>query len=203
MSRSAEFNNQVSLLGLTGRVPLRGTQFRPSQTSDLYSAERIWREYHSNVAHKTTDNPGDFVGEIVHHSAMDELPGIEELRKTWTPNRVWVYDHRTDGPTGSVDDTGIMRLRKDKLNIGTLTHETSHLLGVHGQQFKGVLSRSDNPREYQLATGYGHEWPFAATHLHVVNHTISPAEARELRGSYRSMGVRYRPRGVPGHKGFE
>lgn len=192
-------DNHMTLLGATGRVPLKGAP----QASRLYNAEHGWGHY-SDMAGLTTNHPADFVEQIIHHSSSDNIPGIESLRADWHPNHVVTthpddfeeeYGRRVKGVT---ENTGFMALPSNA-SFGTISHETAHLLGVHGKQFDGILSRTDTPGV--LRTGYDHEWPFARTHLNIVHNHFAPFEAKDLRTHYRMWGVNYRPRNT-GHKGF-
>jgi hypothetical protein len=180
VSRSREFYTSVN--GVSGRVP----PFR-DQTQRLYDAEWLWK-HNAPAARQTISEQGtrDLVGEILHHKALDNFPDIHRLRdpETWNANDRIDFDGGNHGLAWT-DSAGYMNFDADKpLHVGMVTHETAHLANLLGHQF------SDGGG----GEGFEHEWPFAATHLHIVHNTMGKDSSIPLKNAYRMFGAQWMPK---------
>lgn len=178
----------VHMLGRTKLVGLT------SQRNELYQAETKWRGDREGAG-KTISTQGarDLVGETIFHPAMDELPGIENLRASFNAKKqvkffsdAWAAAHPQlpEDAHGFTTSAGLIGLRRigDENNVtqmGTVTHEASHLLG---RQFM-----VDN----NLWKPAPHSWPMARLHVHVARQVLGNKHAAELRHYYQSHGVDY------------
>jgi hypothetical protein len=143
----------------------------------------------------------DLLGEIVHHSAMDEVPGIEELRRTFDPTRDatvagtliglgrngeaprnlggGVID-KADRPDGRNHVVFSLEPKLDNLvPRSVITHEASHLALLNAQQLGHFPAQ------------ISHSWPMARLHLHLVHQMFGKPAANHLKYHYEKMGVNF------------
>jgi len=177
--------NPVSLFGETGYVhPV-------NQTGRLYSAEKSWRDSNIDALQTISLNGArDLVHEIIHNNKNDEVPGIDRVRREFDPNAIR-FEHigmRLPEPMeGATTPQGHILLRKRSMNTGIITHEASHLMNRLGHQFSGYGENITGD------SGFGHQWPFARTHLWVIHHNIGEDAAKALYEHYRRLGVAVSP----------
>lgn len=171
------------------------------QASRLYTAEygdgaRNGWTYTDDNASKSISLSGarDLVGEAVFHPAMDEIPGIEGIRKSYDPKKDvvlrkklwvrnaqgkkdfevggWVTDPRDPGRGGVIQISSSMN-KTDPLTVGGITHEASHKLLLNDKQFFNE----------------GHSWPMARLHIHMARQLLGNDSADALRAHYEKHGV--------------
>lgn len=175
----------VTAFGETGHV------HPENQTGRLYTAEKGWRD--SNIdALQTISLTGarDLVGEIIHDPKNDEIPNIDQVRSEFDPKAIRFHHIGLRLPPemqAATTPTGHIILRPESMNTGIITHEASHFMHRLGQQFSGYGENISGD------AGFGHQWPFARTHLWVVHHNISHEAATELYEHYRRLGVKVNP----------
>jgi hypothetical protein len=107
----------VHLLG--HRASLTDIRSKPSQANRLYKAETGLREaIPENYRFISPNSARDFVGEAIFHPAMDEIPGIKELRTTFSPDHITfpnIIGEAVDGSgrvsAGRVNIDGTMKLQ--------------------------------------------------------------------------------------------
>lgn len=178
--RSREFYESVG--GVSGRVP----PFR-DQTNRLYESEWHWGRQNSH-ANQTISEQGakDLVGQIIHHKSLDNFPFIHDVRETFNPEEHVTFNHNEI--PASTTSRGEMNFDpRTPLHVRLVTHEASHLAHWLGNQFRDPDGEGN---------GFDHEWPFAATHLIVAHHNLTPDAAIDLKNSYRKEGVQWRPRHI-------
>ena len=179
MARSRDFYTSVN--GVSGRVPpLR------DQTGRVYDAEHTWADYASPMARQSISEQGakDLMGEILHHKSLDNFPHIHHLRENWNPNEHVTFDEDNQG-MANTDNHGFVNIHPDHLRMHVVTHETAHLANLLGHQFE------DNEG---TPGGFQHEWPFAATHLHIVHNLMGKEHSIPLKNQYRMWGAQWQPR---------
>ena len=164
----------VHMLGVSRPLPA------VSQTDRLYAAERQWvREGNKGNRGLSQDSAVNLIGSAVFHPSMDGVPGIEKLRDTFVPENHVKFFEDEDGKSGHTSSKGVVSLNvAPGLKLATTTHETAHLLGVHGQQFGGTARG-----------GYEHEWPMARLHVHVVGTLFGKDSGNVLKHYYKRLGV--------------
>jgi hypothetical protein len=182
MSRSKEFI--VSAAGHTGYVPPRR-----DQSQRVYDGEWLWR-HNYNPAGKTISPQGakDLMGEIIHHKSLNNFPDIHHLRnpEMWNPESHVNFDELQPGQGQAyTESTGHVNYDPRKLDVGTVTHETAHLSHMLGNQFYDTEGTPG---------GFEHEWPFAASHLHIVHNTMGREASIPLKNAYRMWGAQWQPK---------
>jgi hypothetical protein len=146
-------------------------------------AERIWRETDAHAGKLISlSGARDLTEEIVNHPMHDSVPGIEDLRAQFSPKKgvKLLNPRRVDMPDNlraGMDTEGILHFRKDRLNVGTVTHEASHLVERLGRQFHNVPEVE------------GHNARFTLTHARSVFGAVSPESGRNLIAAYQANGV--------------
>jgi hypothetical protein len=133
--------------------------------------------------------------DIVHGSYSDEFPNIDRIRHEFNPNLIKFEHFGAKLPQGTAAATtpeGRILVRPDSMIRGVITHEAGHYINRLGRQFTNE-GENDNGE-----TGFGHQWPFARTHLWIVHNHQSTDAARDLYEHYRRLGVRVNPRGEVG-----
>lgn len=146
-------------------------------------AERVWRETDPNAGKLISlSGARDLTEEIVNHPMHDSIPGIADLRAQFSRRRnVQLYNPRkVDMPENlraGMDREGILHLRPEKLDVGTVTHEASHLVEHLGRQF------------HNIPVEEGHNAVFARTHARSVFGAVSPESGRNLIAAYQQHGV--------------
>jgi len=180
MTRSRDF--YTSAAGHSGFVPPRR-----DQTSRIYNAENTWAKYASPEANQSISEQGakDLAGEILHHKALDNFPNIHILREHWSPEDNMTFDESTSRGMGSTDNHGDVNIHPDHLRVHVLTHEVAHLANALGHQFE---DHEGTPG------GFDHEWPFAASHLHIVHNVLGKEDSKSLRNQYRMFGAQWQPK---------
>lgn len=178
----------INFLGASGTL-----RPRLDYTGRQNMADRHWMGFDPQAG-KTISEQGarDLVGETIHHRAMDEIPGIEGIRKNFNPNKhVELTDDLPPSQLGhlSVDLIGRQMMHlgntiKEPLRTGTVTHETAHLL-THPTMHNVMLN---NYKNYQ---SIAHYWPMARAHIYAARHALSNDTANHLRGIYNAFGVPY------------
>ena len=181
MSRNKEFFTTVN--GVTGFVPPRR-----DQTHRLYDSEYLWAHNHAPAGQTISEQGAkDMLGEIMNHSSLDEFPDIRHIRNSWSPGTHVTFDPYEQGMAETTSAGTINFNPLHKLRVGTVTHEAAHLANVLGHQF------IDN--EGNFGQGFAHEWPFAATHLHIVHNLMGGKDASiPLKNAYRMFGVQWMPK---------
>jgi hypothetical protein len=159
----------------------------------LYKAERLWRETNPEAA-KTISMGGarDLVGEIINHPDNDDYYGIHDLRKSLNKRTVREYTPRLHGrinpTTGEREEwpdtmhagmaaNGVLVVRPERLNVGTVTHEATHMLERLGRQL-----RPEGLKE-------GHDTEFAVNHALNVQSILGRTPAERLVTMYQAQGV--------------
>jgi hypothetical protein len=172
----------AEIFGERGRTP-RNTD--NSQVQSLYRAEIGWHGS-SPFAGRSISEQGarDLAGELIHHPRMDELGNIESVRRRFKPEHlsmdenskmfsVWMQGKNAYGST--IAGRRIL-LDPRMANVGTVTHEVSHMLSGH---------------QFTMGTAT-HEWDFARTHLGAVA-SLNKDAANDLIRHYRRLGVSFQP----------
>lgn len=183
-SRTRHFYTTIA--GVTGRVPPFA-----DQTDKLYNSEHLWAHNYPKAGQSISEQGAkDLVGEILHHKALDSFPDIHHLRETWKPEERITFDPQVKG-IGSTSYSGDINFNPEhKLKVGTVTHESSHLANLLGHQFEHHIHEGD---------GFDHEWPFAATHLHVVHNLYGKEASIPLKNAYRMFGTKWQPKRMEAH----
>ena len=149
----------------------------------LYKAESEWRASDPNAGKLISlSGARDLTEEVVNHPMHDNVPGIEDLRaqfsarkgvRAYTPRKVDMPEHLHAG----MDTEGILHFRRDRLNVGTVTHEASHLVERLGRQFHNV------------PVVEGHNARFALTHARSAFGAVAPESGRNLIAAYQRNNV--------------
>ena len=150
---------------------------------NLYRAESEWRAFDPHASKLISlSGARDLSEEIVNHTMHDNVPGIEDLRasfsarkgvRAFNPRKVDMPEHLHAG----MDTEGILHFRRDRLNVGTVTHEASHLVERLGRQFLNVPEVE------------GHNAVFARTHARSAFGAVAPESGRNLIAAYKQHGV--------------
>lgn len=173
-----------------------------SEMSRLYTAEygtgapgSVGWVQTDPAASKTVSLGGarDLVGEAINHPALDEVPGIEQVRQNYNPKTDVVFNKKlrmrdargrkkeliggmvTDEQSWGGKPNRLLinpKVTGDKLQVGGLTHEATHMV-LHGGQFKGA----------------GHNWAMARLHVHLVRNLLGNDHANALLDHYEKQGV--------------
>jgi hypothetical protein len=149
----------------------------------LYKAESAWRASDPNASKLISlSGARDLTEEVVNHPMHDSVPGIGDLRARFSARKgVKLYNsRRVDMPEhlhAGMDTEGILHFRRDRLNVGTVTHEASHLVERLGRQFLNVPEVE------------GHNAVFARTHARSAFGAVSPESGRNLIAAYQQHGV--------------
>lgn len=150
-------------------------------------AERIWRETDPNAGKLISlSGARDLTEEIVNHPMHDNIPGIQDLRAQFSRKKnVRMFNPRKvdmpDNLRAGMDTEGVLHFRPEKLNVGTVTHEASHLVERLGRQF------------YNVPEVEGHNARFTLTHARSVFGAVSPESGRNLIAAYQANGVPVKP----------
>jgi hypothetical protein len=146
----------------------------------LYNAEKEWRNNDPYAG--MTVSPSSVFGltaEVIHHRVFDHIPGIEQARAEFTPEKVKQHtpgsefelpEHMQAG----VSDEGHLVFKPHALRVGAITHEAAHLITRLGPQFDA----------------HGEE--FARNHLLAVHNTVDKSSAEQLGQAYDRFNVPYR-----------
>jgi hypothetical protein len=160
-----------------------------TQTNKLYKAEREWRETDPEASRKVGIREARQIAtQVIYNPAHDTVPGIDELRENFKARGVQ-YHHPITGlitgkrlpknfHAGTSPDSNELFLRRGKVNVGTVTHEASHLVERLGRQFSGI-----NP----VTTA--HDPVFARTHFESVRGVVGHESALGLAESYKLNGI--------------
>lgn len=149
----------------------------------LYKAESEWRASDPHAGKLISlSGARDLTEEVVNHPMHNNVPGIEDLRaqfsarkgvRAYNPRKVDMPEHLHAG----MDTEGILHFRRDRLNVGTVTHEASHLVERLGRQFLKVPEVE------------GHNAVFARTHARSAFGIVAPESGRNLIAAYRRNNV--------------
>lgn len=156
-------------------------------------AEKLWRDSNPEAGKSiSVQGARDLVGETLHHRVMNEIPGIEQVRAEFDPEKIGLHVkggdiHLPKGIVGATAEDGQMAFHPEHLTVGTVTHEASHLMHRLGHQFDGLGLNEKGE------AGFRHQWPFSATHIVAAHNQVSRPAARELGKLYDFFGVRYKP----------
>lgn len=186
MTRNKHFYDQVHMLGVTGNIyPHR------DQSVSQILAELRWANIDKKAGQIISERGAkDLVGETLHHPAMDEIHGIDDVRGSFNPETdVRVSNDLPSNRLGQVESgmwgkqTMKLANRPDMpLQTSTVTHEVSHLL-AHP-------TLSDFQYAYpKHANSIGHNWAMARAHVHAVRAALGDEAAENLRSIYRAYGV--------------
>ena len=203
-------SHSINVLGLTGEIKAEGR--KNFDTADTYGWEKVSARRVASAHPETMPfftptlkmhEAREMVGDIIHSDALNDLSGIGELRKSFSPNVVhFTSEHiippanrddypEKDGYThdygGVVPNTGplaghvLLNTReRDDFNIipATVSHEVSHIVSNMGRQFVPAEgSRLKTTREV------GHGWAFNATHRLILRNVLGQKEYGSYIGS--------------------
>ena len=168
-----------------------------AQRNQLYTAEYGqggWIQSDEAAGKKISLNGArDLVGEAIHHHAMDEIPGIENVRANYAPKTDVAFNKNlrmrdargrkrqniggmvTDEQSWSGKPNRLLinpKVTGTALDAGGVTHEATHMI-LHGGQFGGV----------------GHNWAMARLHVHLVRKILGNESANALKEHYDKNGV--------------
>lgn len=176
---------------VTGDDPQRGR---------LYRAENRFKfnEFESNPATGlSTKSSKELLGEVVHHTALNDVPGIDELRKSFDPLR----DATTVGKLTSVNPEGVSTQIAGAVVPGHSEEGRNHvLLALEGRLGNRIARASVTHEASHLAllnatqlghfpTSMAHNWPMARLHLNLVHKMFGLRSAQQLKDHYESLGV--------------
>jgi hypothetical protein len=186
MPRNNHFYDQVHMLGVTQNIyPSRDQGFRQ------ILAEDRWGKMDAKAGQTISERGAkDLVGETLHHSAMDEIPGVEYIRNNFNPETdVQLTAGLPNATLGQLESTfwgnHLMKLgntSETPLRTHIVTHELSHLLS------HPVLSNLQyaDPKN---SNNIGHSWAMARAHIHATRTALGNEAADNLRSIYRAYGV--------------
>jgi hypothetical protein len=164
------------------------------QTSRLYKAEQLWRQTNPDAGKSiSVEGARDLIGETLHHRVMNDIPGIEQVRAEFDPDKIGIHVaggrvRLGKGLIAGTSEEGHVVFKKDlPITVGAVTHEASHLLHRLGHQFDSVGLNEKGE------AGFRHQWPFSSTHIVAAHNQVSRSSARELGAIYDAYGVRYKP----------
>jgi hypothetical protein len=206
----------VSMLGKSGVV------FPPSRkTGDLtkgieYAAEKLYgaeRAFRKNVSpeekYLSEDNTRELVHNAIHHPAMDEVPGIDDLRATFdasNPNHLGIKDDldyikigrdaegivfpkEWHGLNGDIDlPKNLMRLQRFGKRIPDLSPEHPGFDKVN--KFTTTHETSHLLASQQFRS-VAHQWPMARLHVHLVTSLFGKKHGDALKDWYDRYSVEY------------
>lgn len=152
------------------------------QTQPIYRAERIWRGYTPSAGRSLTPRSAfDLAGEAIHHSNMDDLPGIKNVREAFTPDKFQLHTPGTEFELpeklhAGTSNEGHIVFRPDNLTAGMVTHETSHLISrLNTAQFEAHLPQ--------------HDVEFARQHVRTAHAVLGRVAGRRLSDLYEQHGI--------------
>jgi hypothetical protein len=193
------FMNAVGPVPTTEALMGQGGVNSGGQAKLLYKAENAWRE--SNEKRNSSmgiQGARDFIGEAFNHPGLDDVPGIDNLRKTFDANKDVKFKRgltskNLDGTTskirGAVLHSGEMLLKlapeANTVPMATALHEATHRAILAAGQFGDVPGLKMN-----------HEWPHARLHVAMVRNMLGTMHARLLKEYYEDHGVNFGGRGV-------
>lgn len=207
----------VHLLG--HRASLTDIRSNPSQTERLYKAETGLRQaIPENYRFISPNSARDFVGEAIFHPAMDEIPGIKELRSTFNPSHVTFPNIIGEGAqgrnvAGRVSSDGTMKLQpmseqflryfneknpgklqemikaNETVDFRQMLNKVRLAIVTHETSHLLLNNLSNDIRREVNGVKVGHEWPMARTHVHVVRRMLGREYAEALKSHYEKLGV--------------
>ncbi len=131
----------------------------------------------------------DFVGEAIHHKAMDGIPGIEKVRAyhsseniLFTPLSSYAIRGRVT-PLSKEFSGAKMLFNSDHKNTSydTAAHETAHQLVLPLEESR-ILEDPSHPQ-------FGHQWPHQRLHVHLTRAMLGNEHANQLKAFYEKNGV--------------
>jgi len=208
----------ISMLGRTGTVlpksPLTGDVTKNIE----FAAEKMYQaefQFRSRIPKETRllneDNTRELVHTAIHHPAMDEVPGIDELRKT--------FDASNTRHLGIKDNLGYtLGDDKDRNTLGIIVPKERHVLNGRVPLPKNLMRLArindtlypsvtpDHPafgkinkittthETSHLMVGQqlynvAHQWPMARLHLHLVNTLFGKKHGDALKDWYNRYDV--------------
>jgi hypothetical protein len=206
----------IHLLGVSKPVDLSGIP----QTQRLYKAEDRLRLQYPELAQQSPSRQTtrDLVGEIVHHPALDEVPGIENLRATFDPeksvhfffdpeivglprNSLGAVKHHLRGETIKASVLGPGPQSPDSPEYVKQEMPSPAMVlraSRRGQELPTISHETShlvlNPKLFGTARVGGthsHEWTQARLNIHIIRNMFGDQYANSLKNHYDSLGVDY------------
>jgi len=206
----------IHLLGVSKPIDLSGIP----QTQQLYRAEDRLRLQYPEFAQQSPSRQTtrDLVGEIVHHSALDEVPGIENLRATFDPEKSvhFFFDPKVVGLRESSIGAVKHNLRGGNVRASVLAPGPQSpdnpeyveqampspamvlKASKRGQELSTISHETShlvlNPKLFGMSADAGwhsHEWPQARLNIHIIRNMFGHQYADSLKNHYDSLGVDY------------
>jgi hypothetical protein len=154
----------------------------------IYQSEYDWSKNASEASKLLNLKQARKFGlSVIHHSSLDDLPNIAEVRKNFSDKSI-VFNKKltmrdaegrrgerigmmATGPNGPIIVNP--KVGGTHMSKGELTHELTHTI-LHNGEF------GSHP---------GHNWAFAKLHTHIVHNIFGEDAAKELTKHYKANGV--------------
>lgn len=142
----------------------------------VYAAEGEWQRVNPDAGAELTSRQARLLSkQILHHPALDGVPGVDKARKSLLTKisiRTNLIEKLAPGTRAATNGLGVTLYSKKKpINAGVVTHETTHKIMAH---------RGEDP---------AHGPEFSELHSRVVNATLGPVARVNLNARYKRHGA--------------
>ena len=198
----------VSVLGKSGVILPKGGPDWQAAAKKLYGAEMEFRKRTPKEARLLSeDNTRELVHTAIHHPAMDDVPGIDELRKTFNasnPVHLGIKDNL--GYIGNSTGLGVVVPKERHVlnGIEDLPKNLMRLAKINNTIYPGITP--DHPAfnkinkftathetSHLLANQQfqetAHQWPMARLHVHLVTTLFGKEHGNALKDWYSRYDI--------------